>query len=154
MMKHLAAALAVVALATSQPVQARTVSMVCSGIPLQSDGSIPVNAAQGNISVTAELDTTRQTYTVLQANGTQMFPIGKPIGFNGKNKGDSVAVTTWTSADGRQHFLAIQLLKEAGNIMFAGYVVSPKCQSGSGSSCNRQTPGTVEYYQARCSIRR
>lgn len=153
-MKHLAAALSIAALVTSQPAQARTVGMVCTGTPLQSDGTIPANAAQGKMTVTAELDTTRQTYTVLQAEGTRMFPIGKPISFSGKNKGDPVAMTIWNSPDGRRHFLAIQLLQQSGNILFAGYVVAPQCQSGSGSACNRQTPGTVEYYQARCAIRR
>lgn len=154
MMKPFAAALSIAALITSQPAQARTVGMVCTGAPLQSDGSIPANAARGSISVTAELDTSLHTYTVRQATGTQMFPIGKPIAFNGKNKGDPAAVTVWKSTDSRRHFLAIQLLQEAGNILFAGYVVSPQCQSGSGSNCNRQTLGTVEYYQAKCSIRR
>ena len=154
MMKPFAAALSIAALITSQPVQARTVGMVCNGTPLRSDGSIPANAAQGSITVTAELDTTRQTYTVLQASGTQMLPIGQPIAFNSKNKGDPVAMTIWNSPDGRRHFLGIQLLQQAGNILFAGYVVSPQCQAGGGGKCNRQTPGTVEYYQARCAIRR
>lgn len=47
MMKPFAAALSIAALITSQPAQARTVGMVCTGAPLQSDGSIPANAARG-----------------------------------------------------------------------------------------------------------
>jgi hypothetical protein len=152
MKKSAIAALVIAALVSSHPAQARTVTMDCAGAPLQSDGTIPANAAKGRISLSAVMDTVRGTITVLSVNGTGMVPVGRQLLFNTKTKDGPAARSLWDAPDGRR-FIGIQLMK-AGTILFAGYVVSAQCQPGGNGTCNRQMQGTVEYYQARCIPRR